>query len=65
MLLPRRIYEYLPAMYVVFGFIAGQVIESNLALGSGILLTVAGIHVFYMRLNHRVQWEEIEIKGLD
>ncbi len=50
------IYELLPALYVLSGFMAGHVIDNNLAFGSGILLTITGLHVFYLRLKFRAQW---------
>ena len=64
MKLPKQTYENLPALYVVLGFIAGQVVDSNLALASGALLTAVGINVFHLRLRYRDTYEEIELKGI-
>lgn len=52
-MLPRKLYELLPYLYVVTGIISASFVNSVIVRISSILLILAGIFVFIMRWNYR------------
>ena len=53
MVIPKPVYETLPVLYVVAGI--ATIISTNdpVALGSGLLLAVAGLLILVIRRNYR------------
>ncbi len=52
-MLPRKLYELLPYLYVVTGIISASLVNSMIVRISSILLILAGIFVLIMRWNYR------------
>jgi hypothetical protein len=52
-MLPRRLYELLPYLYIVTGLVSAALIDSTVVLISSILLIITGVFVFLMRRNYR------------
>lgn len=52
-MLPRKLYELLPYLYVLTGIISASLVNSMIVRISSILLILAGIFVFIMRWNYR------------
>jgi hypothetical protein len=52
-MLPRRLYELLPFLYISTGIVSAALIDSTIVLISSMLLIVTGIFVLLMRRNFR------------
>jgi len=52
-MLPRPLYEALPYAYILAGIVTMGGIESPIAIGSGVLLAMAGTLVMMMRNDYR------------
>ena len=52
-LLPRRLYELLPFLYIVTGIVCAALINSTIVHISSMLLVMAGVFIFLMRRNFR------------
>ncbi len=52
-MLPRRLYELLPFLYIFTGIVCAALIDSTIVLISSMLLIVTGIFVFLMRRSFR------------
>ena len=52
-MLPRKLYELLPFLYILTGIICAALIDSSIVLISSMLLIIAGIFVFLLRRNFR------------
>ncbi len=52
-MLPRFIYELLPYLYLVIGFLTGLIFDSDVIFIAASLLIVTGFSVLYMRYNYR------------
>ena len=52
-LLPRRLYELLPYLYILTGVVCAALIDSTIVLISSILLIIAGVFIFLMRRSFR------------
>ena len=52
-MLPRKLYELLPYLYICTGVMCAFLIDSTIVLISSMLLIVAGIFVLLMRRNFR------------
>ena len=52
-MLPRKLYELLPFIYIVTGVIFAVAIESSVVLVSSVLLIIAGVAVLIMRRSFR------------
>jgi len=51
--LPRKLYELLPFLYIFTGVVCAVLIDSTIVLISSILLIIAGVFVVLMRRNYR------------
>jgi len=51
--LPRKLYELLPFLYMFTGVVCAVLIDSTIVLISSILLIIAGVFVVLMRRNYR------------
>lgn len=52
-MLPRRLYELLPYLYIVTGIVSASLIDSAIVLMSSMLLILAGVFVLFMRKRFR------------
>lgn len=52
-MLPRALYESLPALYLIFGVLSVYLIDSAVVIASGVLLMAASLLVSYMRWTYR------------
>ena len=52
-MLPRKLYELLPYLYVLTGIISASLVNSMIVRISSILLILAGVFVFIMRWSYR------------
>ena len=52
-MLPRRLYELLPYIYIVTGILCAVLIDSTIVLISSLLLIITGVFVLIMRRNFR------------
>ena len=52
-MLPRKLYELLPYLYILTGIVSASLVDSMIVRISSILLILAGIFVFIMRWNYR------------
>jgi hypothetical protein len=52
-MLPRRLYELLPFIYIVTGILCAVLIDSTIVLISSLLLIITGVFVLIMRRNFR------------
>ena len=52
-MLPRKLYELLPYLYICTGVVCALLIDSTIVLISSMLLIVAGVFVLLMRRNFR------------
>jgi hypothetical protein len=52
-MLPRKLYELLPYLYIFTGIISASLVDSTVVLISSILLIVTGVFVFIMRTTYR------------
>ena len=52
-MLPEKLYEMLPYLYILTGIISASVVDSLIVRISSILLIMAGVFVFIMRRNYR------------
>jgi len=55
MLIPGPLYEALPAVYVSGGIVTAIAVESFLAMISGLSLGFAGVLIYILRRNYRMQ----------
>jgi hypothetical protein len=53
MLLPDWIYRMLPAVYLVIGLIVMSKMDSPVGTASGVLLALAGVIIWQMRVDYR------------
>ena len=53
-MIPKPIYEILPAIYVLGGILAMISVESLTSFISGLAMGIAGLLVLTMRRNHRL-----------
>lgn len=53
-MIPKPLYEILPAIYVVVGIAAMVTVESATSFISGLAIGIAGLLVLSMRRNHRL-----------
>ena len=54
-MLPKPVYELLPALYVLGGIAAMSTVESYLSFISGLLMGIAGVAVLLLRRNYRAK----------
>ena len=52
-MLPRKLYELLPFLYMLTGVVCALIIDSTVVLISAMLLILAGVFVFLMRRSYR------------
>lgn len=52
-MLPRKLYELLPYLYILTGIVSTALIDSTIVLMSSMLLIVTGVFVLLMRKNFR------------
>jgi hypothetical protein len=52
-MLPRKLYELLPYLYMLTGVVCAVIVDSTVVLISSMLLIVAGIFVLMMRRSYR------------
>lgn len=52
-MLPRKLYELLPYLYMLTGIVSAVLIDSTIVLLSSLLLIAAGVFVLVMRWNFR------------
>jgi len=52
-MLPNRVYEMLPYLYICTGALALSLVDNYLAVLSGLILIVAGAFVWILRSEHR------------
>jgi type II secretory pathway component PulF len=52
-MLPRKLYELLPYLYIVTGIVSTSLIDSTIVLISSILLIATGVFVLLMRRSYR------------
>jgi len=52
-MLPRKLYELLPYLYILTGIVSTALIDSTVVLMSSMLLIVTGVFVLLMRRNFR------------
>ena len=52
-MLPRKLYELLPYLYIVTGIVSTSLIDSTIVLLSSILLIATGVSVLLMRRSYR------------
>jgi len=52
-ILPRKLYELLPYIYILTGIVSSSLIDSTIVLISSILLIATGIFVLHMRRSYR------------
>jgi len=62
MIIPKPVYEALPALYIGGGIAAMTTVDSFMSFVSGILLGVSGVVVLFLRRNYRTfnkeeQWQ--------
>ena len=60
MTLPKPVYEFIPALYVITGIAAISAVDSFMSFISGILMGGSGIAIMCLRRNYRVRKEELE-----
>ena len=53
MMMPKAVYESLPALYVVAGVAAMSTVDSFMSFISGILLGSSGVMIMVLRRNYR------------
>ena len=61
MRIPRMIYEIYPIVYVVGGIATISSVESAVAIASGLLLSISGVAILFIRRNYRAMQELIRI----
>ncbi len=54
MRLPNFVYESYPVLYIFGGIAAMSMMESNLSFLCGLLLSMGGISILFMRRNYRL-----------
>ena len=54
-MLPKYIYEALPAIYLILGLMCALTIQSSVALVSSVFLITAAVLVYIMRKTYRNQ----------
>ena len=59
MVLPRIVYETYPAFYVVSGIASMALVNSPTAYASGLLLSLSGIVILFIRRNYRAIKQEL------
>ena len=52
-MLPRKLYELLPYLYIVTGIFSAALIDSTVVLISSMLLIITGVFIFLMRRSFR------------
>lgn len=52
-MLPRKLYELLPYLYMLTGVVCAVLVDSTVVLISSMLLMVAGVFVLMMRRSYR------------
>lgn len=52
-MLPRKLYELLPYLYMLTGVVCAALVDSTVVLISSMLLIVAGVFVLMMRRSYR------------
>lgn len=52
-MLPRKLYELLPYLYMLTGIVCAVLVDSTVVLISSMLLIVAGVFVLMMRRSYR------------
>jgi hypothetical protein len=52
-MLPRRLYEFLPYLYILTGIVSTSLIDSAIVLLSSMLLIMTGLFILYLRTNFR------------
>jgi len=52
-MLPRKLYELLPFLYIITGVICAALIDSTIVLISSMLLIITGVFIFLMRRSFR------------
>jgi len=58
MVLPKPIYEALPAFYLIMAIFTATIFESSIALVSSVLFLITAALVFYMRRSYRSNYIE-------
>jgi len=57
--LPTFVYESYPVIYVLLGIGAMSMVESYLSFICGLLLSMGGISILFMRRNYRMMREHL------
>jgi hypothetical protein len=52
-MLPRRLYELLPFLYISTGMVSVVLVDSTIVLISSMLLIITGVFIFLLRRNFR------------
>ena len=52
-MLPRRLYELLPFLYISTGMVSVVLVDSTIVLISSMLLIITGVFIFFMRRSFR------------
>lgn len=60
MVLPKPVYESIPALYVVTGIAAISAVDSFMSFISGVLMGGCGVVIMCLRRNYRVTQEQLQ-----
>jgi hypothetical protein len=52
-MIPKPVYEFLPYFYVSVGIVAMLFLDSIMSFVSGLLMSVTGVLILWLRRNHR------------
>jgi len=52
-MIPKPVYEFLPYFYVCGGIAAMLLLDSIMSFASGLLMSLTGVLVLWLRRNHR------------
>lgn len=59
MVLPKPVYESIPALYVIAGIAAISSVDSFMSFVSGILLGGSGVIILFLRRNYRLNQDKL------
>jgi len=59
MVLPRIVYETYPVFYITGGIASMALVNSTTAYASGLLLSLSGITILFIRRNYRAIKQEL------
>lgn len=52
-MIPKPVYEFLPYLYVCGGIAAMLLLDSVMSFVSGLLMSLTGVVILWLRRNHR------------